>query len=390
MYNLEKTRTRDDNRFLTPSFSSSLLDQIYRSIDDAEKNTCQTNFYTHTTMPTNKHTTTNANLRPTQTHTNVKTDTKSKHRHFDHDQDVLFFSSTSISSDSSSTGFSSSDTESISRASRFAPKPVRTCSSFRSEKQGNRMFDGLCRSSNTQEENIAVRDGEALIKSKSRALKIYNNLKKVKQPISPGGRVSSFLNSLFANTKKNNRHACEEDERKVKPIRTVSSSSSSSSSSTCSSASSFSRSCLSKTPSSDRLCNGVKRTVRFYPVSVIVGEDSRPCGQKRLCEEKGTGLVKTWKFGKRKEEEEASREFLKDYSHKQKKSNDLVLRRNVNVNCREEVEHDDDDASSCASSDLFELDHLAVFGSSRYSEELPVYETTRVSTNRAIANGLVL
>ncbi|KAK7383355.1 hypothetical protein VNO78_29032 [Psophocarpus tetragonolobus] len=350
MYNLE-----DDNKFLIPSFSSTLLDQIYRSIDEGERKNGETKFYRHTTISRSHSKSMDADRKIV----GAKTDRK-LHR----DEDVMFFSSTSISSDSSF-GFSS-DTESLSRASCFAPRGkdvIRGSASFRAEKQGLRVFDTFCRNSHTE-----VRGEESsLIKSKSRALRIYNNLKKVKQPISPGGRVTSFLNSLFANTKKTTSRTCAEPNAST-------SSSSSYYSSTCSSASSsLSRSCLSKTMSSerDRLRNGVKRTVRFYPVSVIVGEDSRPCGHKRLCEE-----------------EEASREFL--YRHNTKKSNDLVSK---NLPLRTNVVHDDDDdddASSYASSDLFELDHLAVFGSERYCEELPVYETTHVSTNRAIANGLIM
>lgn len=209
-----------------------------------------------------------------------------------------------------------------------------------------------------------------MIKSKSRALKIYNNLKKVKQPISPGGRVTSFLNSLFANAKKTTPRTCRAE------VGTCSSASASSYySGTCDSSS---RSCLSKTLTSEReaLRDGVKRTVRFYPVSVIVGEDSRPCGHKRLGEEK-----------------QPSRDFLR-YTH-MKRNNDLVFKDlSFSVHDDDVDDHDDDDddddASSYASSDLFELDHLAMFGSARYCEELPVYETTHVSTNRAIANGLIV
>ncbi|KAK2648843.1 hypothetical protein Ddye_016332 [Dipteronia dyeriana] len=52
---------------------------------------------------------------------------------------------------------------------------------------------------------------------------------------------------------------------------------------------------------------------------------------------------------------------------------------------------DDDDATSCSSSDLFELDHLSMIGNNnRYCEELLVYETANVHRNRAIANGLIL
>lgn len=297
----------------------------------------------------------------------------------DHDREVMFFSSTSSCSDSSSGLLSSSDTESLygsrSRVSCFAPsrpKPLMTSAS----------------------------NEERLIKSKSRALKMYNNLKKVKQPISPGGRLSTFLNSLLGNGKK----AKTLEEAKPKSVQE----------STCSSASSFSRSCLSKaSPSSNKLRDGVKRTVRFYPVSVIVDEDCRPCGHKCLYEEDTTRVMAVsvptaWKIGRNKNEEEekvvdksrrveeAAREFLKEYHRSQKRSNFINFRdfpNNVAEDKDEDEDDDDtdddDDAASYSSSDLFELDHLSVMGNNRYREELPVYETTHVSTNRAIANGLV-
>ncbi|KAG5098704.1 hypothetical protein JHK82_048558 [Glycine max] len=416
MYNLEKPQ-RDDKQFLTPSFSSTLLDQIYRSIDEGERKNGETKFYRHTTMSSSKrHNRSDSKSMDAGDRKIVGGAKNNNRKHLHRDEDVMFFSSTSISStDSSSLGFSSSDTESISRASCFAPQVGRGgggSASFRSEKQGMRIFDSFCRTSShrssehahsqfcitsrrhlsVSEDHKQIRHGhrqvtacdeeeEALmIKSKSRALKIYNNLKKVKQPISPGGRVTSFLNSLFANTKKTTTTTTSTSSRTCGEVNTPSSSSCYYSS-TCSSASSFSRSCLSKTMSSerDRLRNGVKRTVRFYPVSVIVGEDSRPCGHKRLCEEK-----------------EASREFLREYNNRHNpkiKSNDKLVLKDLSLrttNVDVDDNDDDDDASSYASSDLFELDHLAVFGSDRYSEELPVYETTHVSTNRAIANGLIV
>ncbi|KAH1093902.1 hypothetical protein AAZX31_14G098600 [Glycine max] len=405
MYHLEKPQ-RDDKQFLTPSFSSTLLDQIYRSIDEGERKNGEIKFYRHTTMSTSKRQS-RSNSKSMDAGDRKIVRAKNGRKKLHCDEDIMFFSSTSISStDSSSLGFSSSDTESISRASCFAPRVGRRgggSASFRSEKQGMRVLDGFCRNSShrskhahsplpvssrhhvsvseqQRHEHVTACDEEALmIKSKSRALRIYNNLKKVKQPLSPGGRVTSFLNSLFANTKK----TTSTTSRSCGEGNAPSSSSSCYYSSTCSSASSFSRSCLSKTMSSerDRLRNGVKRTVRFYPVSVIVDEDSRPCGDKRLCEE-----------------EEASGEFLREYNrHNSKiKSNDnlvlkdLPLRKTNLVEDGDDNDDHDDDASSYASSDLFELDHLAVFGSGRYSEELPVYETTHVSTNRAIANGLIV
>jgi hypothetical protein len=56
----------------------------------------------------------------------------------------------------------------------------------------------------------------------------------------------------------------------------------------------------------------------------------------------------------------------------------------------DEEEEEESDVASCASSDLFELDNLSAIGIERYREELPVYETTHLGTNRAIANGLIL
>ncbi|XP_027356016.1 protein BIG GRAIN 1-like B [Abrus precatorius] len=404
MYRLEKAR-REQQTFLlndakNPSFSSTLLDKIYRSIDEGERKSGEMKFYTETTGKKQSRAIEAEELMVLEKWMDrkgiekseiqrgqwkIQTDRKSHRRH-DHDQDVLFFSSTSSSSDSSSGLLSSSDTESMygvrSRVSCFAPprpKPVKT--------------------SVTSEKTHIASNEESLIKSKSRALKIYNNLKKVKQPISPGGKLTNFLNSLFTtgNSKKSKGTPTStpsfEDvnaERKAK----------SGQASTCSSASSFSRSCLSKTSPSSR-DKSVKRTVRFYPVSVIVGEDSRPCGHKCLYEREDTSLMAVsvptaWKIGKScikkndeevldksKRVEETAREFLKEYHRNQRKS-DLILRDFPNE------DEDDDDAASYSSSDLFELDHLAVMGNNRYCEELPVYETTHVSTNRAIANGFIM
>ena len=61
---------------------------------------------------------------------------------------------------------------------------------------------------------------------------------------------------------------------------------------------------------------------------------------------------------------------------------------NFHVNYEEDDE--DGDAASCSSSDLFELDHLALIGNERYQEELPVYETTHIDINLAIAKGLLV
>lgn len=463
MHRWEKTLTEDrySHERKNPSFSTTLLDKIYRSIDDGDKRSGELKFYRETmgkkqskgSGKSNKALEEEevASLRracliekwmdkkvkeKATTHRRqylTELERKSQHDH-DHDQDVLFFSSTSSSSDSSSGGFSSSDTESVfgvrSRSSCFAPpRPISVCSSVsarseRTERKQSTLYpeqrelhmcdDHRHNTTTTTTTGQTPKLEEGIIKSKSRALKIYANLKKVKQPISPGGRFANFLSSLFTtgNTKKTKNTLTSSIQGYDDAVIVERKSKSVQASTACSSASSFSRSCLSKnSPSSrEKLRNGVKRTVRFYPVSVIVDEDCRPCGHKCLYEEDNSSLMAgsvptAWKIGRsptrRNEEElkfqvlektrrveEAAREFLRDYHHQKQKKKELTMRDFHAKN--DYIYEDDDDASSCSSSDLFELDHLVVMGKNRYSEELPVYETTHVDTNRAIANGLIM
>ncbi|XP_023736142.1 protein BIG GRAIN 1-like A [Lactuca sativa] len=263
------------------------------------------------------------------------------------DNDPIFFSSGTSSSDSSY-GIWFSEPESF-RGSRFhkpscfgpfsRPESVKT-NGFSKKHQQMEFY--YC-SDDHQTNGI---DRGALIKSKARALKIYANLKKIKQPISPGGRLTTFLTSLFANGQVKNpkdlNPPCFDHKKSERTSKSTHGS-------TCSSASSFTRSCLSKNSPRSRekkLNNGIRRTVRFYPVSVIIDEDSRPCGQK----------------------------FIYD-------TQDLTKDEDYNS-----YDDDDDDTKSDSSSDLFELDHLLAL---KECEELPVYETTHFGKNRAIANGLI-
>ncbi|XP_062098449.1 protein BIG GRAIN 1-like B [Humulus lupulus] len=442
MYRYSKQHSEKEK---TPSFSSSLLDKIYRSIDEGTETKSDhrdLKFYRETMAKKQSKVNTyraeeedddddeemasfrRACLIDKWIEKKVGTTNQRRRdyknysefgRRLDHqtsynnDQDVLFFSSTSSSSDSSSGGFSSSDTDSIygarSAVSLPAPKPVRTGvvkarpekterkqSTLLYEQREFNIFDDY------QKENTPKLQDDVLIKSKSRALRIYSNLKKVKQPISPGGRLASFINNLFTsgNAKKSSKPVQQ-------PHETT----------TCSSASSFSRSCLSKNSPSTRekLRNGDKRSVRFCPVSVIVDEECRPVGQKCLYGEKEReearsaatvipGRVPTaWKIGpvpgkkaevdKTRRVGEVAKDFLRDYRQNQKK-NDIVKRGNDVVVANDDVDDDGaayDDGASCSSSDLFELDHLAVIGKDRYREELPVYETTRFNKNRVISYG---
>lgn len=103
--------------------------------------------------------------------------------------------------------------------------------------------------------------------------------------------------------------------------------------------------------------------MRFYPVSVIVDEDSQPCGHKRLQDDAGNTVAPV---AARVEE--------------------LLRAAGAEVEAEEEGDGDGSESSS----DLFELENLTVMmRGGRFRNELPVYETTDPHTNRAIAQGLI-
>ncbi|CAN8321848.1 unnamed protein product [Cochlearia groenlandica] len=327
-------RHRDHlRRHHNPSFSSTLLDQIYRSFDDSSTPTTSV-----------------VSMKKTKTHTPDKIIVNRREiaedfvrsRHSKPLEPVFFKNSSSSSSDSS--GFSSStESDSFYRRNRSSrrsppsiplPKPIRTT---------------VDRFERSPQIHTAAEHG-SFLRTKSKALKFYSDLKKVKQPISPGGRLAAFLNSIFTgggngNTKKPNKIN----------TTTVTTAATAASSTACSTASSFSRSCLSKTTSSSEKS---KRSVRFCPVNVVKDDVSKR--NNKL-------------YGNDKEENrrviEAAKELLRTF-HNSK-----------NAAGEEEEEDDDDDVASCASSDLFELDNLSAIGIQRYREELPVYETTRFNNN---------
>nr|GEV82699.1 protein BIG GRAIN 1-like A [Tanacetum cinerariifolium] len=142
--------------------------------------------------------------------------------------------------------------------------------------------------------------------------------------------------------------------------------------STCSSASSFSRSCLSNTPSSKgKSSNGIKRTVRFYADEDNTRLKSVKNVKNSINEEIKGGLSED-----NRRISEAARNLLKNYRKKVECEFDSIMSKEYG-----DMSYD---YMSDSSSDLFELDNL------KYREELPVYETTHLDTNRAIANGLVM
>ncbi|XVF27028.1 hypothetical protein REPUB_Repub14bG0071300 [Reevesia pubescens] len=410
------------NRRENPSFSSTLLDSIYRSIDESNdsKGEEELIFYREATMRKKQSNNSTNSLKEEEMTSlqracmiekwmekKVSCDNKvairrksmadsERNSRNHHDFDPMLLNSSSSSSDSScGGGFSSSESDSfygpksrsssssLSHYTSHRPKPIRTSISARAE-VGNSNFHAA-----TQK----PKHEGGFVRTKSKALKIYSDLKKVKQPISPGGRLASFLNSLFTtgNAKKAKISSSSGyEERKLKSEQATS---------TCSSASSFSRSCLSKTPSSRG--NGTKRSVRFCPISVILDEDSRPCGHKNIHYENDhhqTSIIRSKPINKELEirimEEnrrvvEAAKDLLKNYQKKKVEYDNMIIC-NGNEESSNDEEDDDEDAASCASSDLFELDNLSAVGIERYREELPVYETTHLDTNRAIANGLIV
>ncbi|XP_016549950.2 protein BIG GRAIN 1-like B [Capsicum annuum] len=110
-----------------------------------------------------------------------------------------------------------SSTSSSSYGLNNGPKPIRTSISTKQEKfdhkhqhpRGLNFYDfSLAKEKAKQHE-------DGFKKTKSRAMKIYRGLKKVKQPISPGGRLSTFFNSLFTNGRKTKISSHDHEERKL-------------------------------------------------------------------------------------------------------------------------------------------------------------------------------
>ncbi|KAK2965600.1 hypothetical protein RJ640_008441 [Escallonia rubra] len=413
-----KSRNRRERE--NPSFSSTLLDAIYRSIDEGHGHEGEEELVLYRETMRKKQSNYDGGFEgegedvtnhrracliekwmEKKVTEKVVVRTKSAAefvRNSRNDRrDSTFVNSSSSSSDSSCGGmFSSSELEPGYNMPR--PKPIRTSVSVQPEK-----FDKLekVHVPSHHHHHQKPKEGGGFVKTKSKALKqIYGDLKKVKQPISPGGKLATFLNSLFAagNTKKakiSTAGGYNDNNIDLK--------SKSSQASTCSSASSFSRSCLSKTPSSrgNLSNNGTKRSVKFDPVSVIVYEDCQPCGHKSfqrnepsLQPTKHTArnsvhyeLNKFHITEKSRRVEEAARDLLRNYQRKVECETNTRNARHIDA---DEEEDEDEDAASCASSDLFELDNLSAIGIERYREELPVYETTHFDTNRAIANGFIL
>ncbi|KAI3775607.1 hypothetical protein L1987_50187 [Smallanthus sonchifolius] len=164
------------------------------------------------------------------------------------------------------------------------------------------------------------REGKFMKSTRLRAMKIYGDLKKVKQPISPGSRISTFIYSLFASSKKAKIEESMHNFRSLKKSRSIKQD-------TTTTCTSISRSCMSKKQHS----SSVKRSVRFYPEN-----DDTVILDRKSNHERQSDSMPLPKYERRWFTE---KKFM------------------VNI-------EDDDD-------DLFELEITGA-----YTQELPVFETT--------------
>uniref|UniRef100_A0A1J3GBV0 Protein BIG GRAIN 1-like B n=1 Tax=Noccaea caerulescens TaxID=107243 RepID=A0A1J3GBV0_NOCCA len=356
---MHRSKTQSKN----PSFSSTLLDQIYNSIDPK----------THKAQPFIG----SVNTSKKQS-ISVTRSVPDRKIHRDR-----FFGSVSSSSDSNSSIFSSSDTElthgkkiTSSRPLCFGPsktKPRKT-----DDKALFHQNRAIRVSHDYDYASDATRYDESWENQRiRRSAKSSSNQKKPKTPASPGVRIVNFINSLFSNNSKQStavksypRKTSYDDSAFVRKPNDYHPS-------TCSSASSFSRSCMNK--SSEKSSGRIKRSVRFSPVNVIVPESRSFADKSSLYAEeeedyfgntRRKSVKKNVEDGGRRSVEEIAREFLKDYH----KNHENSLVKNNDFEDYEDEDEDDDDASD-SSSDLFELD-LVGNHHNLYGDELPVYETT--------------
>lgn len=312
----------------TPSFSSSVLDSIYRSIDESDGLQSDGNNENDSSASPNK-----------------EDDKLTTLRRVIMDDEHWLYPRSSTTNSSETSAFSSSESE-LYRAKR------------RSSKLVDQNDDRLCSKSDDDK--------------KLKQVKMLEEIKRPKQPLSPGARLTSFLNSIFQSNAKKVKLCSVSKTTEVK--------------------SSSSRSCFSRTKcktdnNNNNSCNNLKRSVRFYPVRVIVDGDCRDYVHKNITREKKPIPEFT-----AKKRVMSLKEEIKTTIHQTELT--CITRKKGLKNCvtsyRDEGDQEEeDDVWSYSSSDLFELDNHRI-GMGRYIKELPVYETTNFKTNQAIARGLLL
>lgn len=339
----------------TPSFSSSLLDAIYHSIDVSEGKEDERGG-TENNGSAALHGRRNHALKVEEEIANLRRAIRvEKWMENYSSAPASRASSRRVNSDSSSSTdssfFSSSETESASKSS----------SSY----------------SSTALNPNSKPEGRFIMRTKSRALKIYGDLKKVKQPISPGGKIANFLNSIFnsRNVKKHHHHhqgvvVVEDWNTAVRKSRSVN----------------YSTPNRQPSPPPPPPCSRTKsnkRSVRFCPVGVIVDEYSQPCGHMNIYNDNDPSLTPIPSISSHYIKKNI--DSFRNYEEKNPKKKHKY-RGFYNVDDDDHDSYDDD--KSCTSSDLFELENIGFGGGNR--EELPVYGTTNLKINQAIAKGLLV
>ncbi|KAL2501081.1 protein BIG GRAIN 1-like A [Forsythia ovata] len=316
-------RQKHQPRHKKQSFSSSLLDAIYHSIDDSEglkEHRQVEDFVVHGRN--------NSALVEEEIESFKRAILIEKWMENYNSITPRHFESSSGSSTDSSM-FSSFETESS------ASKSILETSLFTRQKLNQR-----------RNPILEMDQKGGLMRRKS---KIFRELKKVKEPYSPGAKIANFLNSIFSLTNLKKNQSLEEwnSARKSKSMKDTT---------TCSLTS---RSCLSRTMSLRG--NQSKKSVQFSPVSNTIAATSYP--------NVGSNFIKK------------NIESFRDYGGKNSRKHEFG----------ELYEDDSDlDGKSCASSDLFELENIGRVGIGSYEEDLPVYGTTSLKMNKAIASGLVM
>ncbi|KAK9697281.1 hypothetical protein RND81_08G026900 [Saponaria officinalis] len=390
-------------RAKTPSFSSILLDAIYRSIDDT---------YTDTDSSSSQHNHTPKTVSTTTTTTDNNNDVMYDHDHDDNARGHGYVQSskhrrTKVRSHSHLETMELRHAIMIDSLIEQQPPPPpqpqpqqqQTCSNKNNNTSNNNSNHGCYRKirNNTDDSNMKFtrqksvpsrssnipsssstsstlscftqsknrtdmtpkREASSRIfnKTKLKALKIYSDLKKSKQhqhhqPISPGARIAAFLNSIF-------RNSAGTTPRRP-PINL-------SPTAACSS-----------TPC---LTAKSKRSVKYNHITDEYDDENLIITPKIVSDDHQQQQQQQQRKWRREKEIDALMTTMKrnrsnnDYRYKE------VLK--IEMNSDEEMmnveDEDEDDGESCASSsDLFELENFSSIGVSRFNQELPVYGTTKL------------
>ncbi|XP_071689356.1 uncharacterized protein [Rutidosis leptorrhynchoides] len=382
LHSYQPTRRSRSRSRKTPSFSSSLLDSILRSIDD------ETNYHhNNNNIPFPINSSDPCNYKPTPPNINyihspqsrdhhqhiptlrraimidnwVETQNRMKYAGYNNNnvssaRNVSYWDSISISS-GNATSFTTSSSASSDHDQQHPHTPSTYTSlpnSFTiSSKHAQHIFQD--HDSHKPTPLPAALGSLKFFKStKLRAMKMYSDLKKVKQqqqqqhPMSPATRISTFLYSLFAIKNKSKLNQTLK--------KSPSSTNNKRDSTTCTS---FSRSTSmmsnKKQYNTTNNCttNSIKRSVRLYPAD----NDTLIIDQKSINER----VIPLPKHERRR------------FTHNKYMKNYKTTFMHVNVEDDDDVDDEDD---------LFELEIIGGVANVTYGRELPVFETTDLTKIR--------